>query len=102
MNEENTVKAIINMWAVAAVRYTADIVDWAADELKAMDRKTRKLTTMNGALHLRADVDRLHKTRGERGRGWMSVEDVVRVEEHSLSYYLKEQRLIQVGCLVSV
>ena len=26
---------------------------------------------------------------GERGRGWISVEDVVKVEEHSLSNYLK-------------
>ena len=36
-----------------------------------------------------ADVDRLYVTRGEGERGWMSVEDVVRVEEHSLSDYLK-------------
>ena len=54
-----------------------------------MDRNTRKLMSMNGALHPRADVDRLHVTRGERGRGWMSVEDVGSVEEHSLLNYLK-------------
>ena len=28
-------------------------------------------------------------TRGADGTGWMSVEDMVRVEEHSLSDYLK-------------
>ena len=28
-------------------------------------------------------------TQGEGGRGWMSVEEVVKVEEHSWSDYLK-------------
>ena len=54
-----------------------------------MDRKAGKLMTMNGALHPRADVVRLYVTREEGGRGWMSVEDVVRVKQHSLSDYLK-------------
>ena len=44
---------------------------------------------MNGALHPRADVDRLYVTRGEGGSGCRSVEDVVIVEIHSLSDYLK-------------
>ena len=54
-----------------------------------MDRNTRKLMSMNGALHPRADVNRLNVTRGGEGRDSMSVEDVVRVEEHSLLDYLK-------------
>ena len=87
----NTVKAI-NTWAVAALRYTAGIMDWTADELKAMYNKNRKLVTMNGALNPRADVDRLYVT---QGRGWMPVVDVVRVEEHSLSNYLKRA---EIGC----
>ena len=61
LNGGKTVKAI-NTWAVAAVRYTACIVDQTAGELKAIDRKTRKLMTMNGAVHLRADVYRLYVT----------------------------------------
>ena len=80
----------IKTWAVTVVRYIAGIagiVDWIADELKAMNRKTSKLRTMNSSLHPRADVDRLTQRNG--GRGWMSVDDVVRVEEHSLSDYLK-------------
>ena len=35
-------------------------MDWTAEELKALDKKTRKLMTMNGALHPGADVDRLY------------------------------------------
>ena len=61
---ESTVKAI-KTWAVAAVRYTAGIVNRTAEELKAMDRKTRKLMVLNGALHPRADVEKLW----ESGRG---------------------------------
>ena len=57
--------------------------------LKAMDKKTSKLMTMNGALHLRADVDRLYVNQKEKRRDWMSVENVVRVKERSLSNYLK-------------
>ena len=89
LNGGNTVKAM-NTWAVAAVRYTAGILDWTVDELKEMDRKTRKIMTMNGALHPRADVDRLYIPRDEGGRGMMSVEEVVRIEECSLSDYLKQ------------
>ena len=64
-------------------------MDWTADELKVMDRKTRKMMIMNDALHPRAHLDRLYVTRGEGGRGWMSVEGVVRVEKHCLPDYLK-------------
>ena len=54
-----------------------------------MDRKTRKLMFMRSALHPWANVDKLCVTRGEKG-DWMSVEDVVRVEQHSLSNYVKK------------
>ena len=58
------------------MRYTAGILDWTVDELKEMDRKTRKLMTMNDVLHPRADVDRLYVPREEGGRGMKSVEEV--------------------------
>jgi hypothetical protein len=88
LNGGNVVKAI-NVWAVAAVRYTAGILDWTVKELKEMDRKTRKLMTMNRALHPKADVDRLYLPREEGGRGIKSVEECVRLEECGLSDYLK-------------
>ena len=55
-----------------------------------MNRKTRKLMTINGALHPRADADRLQVTGREGGGGWMSVEDVGKVQEQSLSNYIKK------------
>ena len=50
----------INFRAVSIVKYEAGIVDWATEELKVIDRKTRKLMTIYRALHLHADVDRLY------------------------------------------
>jgi hypothetical protein len=90
LNAGNLIKAM-NTWAVAAVRYTAGILDWTVEELRAMDRKTRKTMTMNRALHPKADVDRLYLARGEGGRGMMSIEEVVRLEECSLSDYAKQR-----------
>ena len=43
---------------------------------------------MRDALNLKEDVNRMYVNRGEGGRGSMSVENVVSVEEHSLSNYL--------------
>ena len=57
---------------------------------------------MNGALHLRADVDILYVTLGKGGRGWMSVGHVVRLEEHSLLDYLKRAEAkfrLALGCV---
>ena len=58
LNGGNVIKAI-NTWAVAVLRYSGGILDWNKDELQNMDRKTRKIMTMNGALHPRANVARL-------------------------------------------
>ena len=59
---------------------------------KAMGKKARKLMTMNGTLHSWAEVDRLYVNREER-RSCMSVEDVVKVEEHSLLDYLNRAKV---------
>lgn len=88
LNGGNTVKAI-NTWAVALVRYSAGIVDWNKEELCKIDRKSRKLMTINRALHPRADIDRLYLPRCEGGRGLISIENCVRVEECSLSDYVR-------------
>ena len=41
------------------MRYGAGIVKWTKAELEKLDRQTRKIMTMNGALHPKSDVDRL-------------------------------------------
>ena len=42
-----------------------------------MNRRTRKVMTMNGALHPRANSSRLYVSRKDEGQGLTSVEDTV-------------------------
>ena len=39
------------------IRYGAGIIKWTKEELGKLDKKTRKLVTINRALHPQADVD---------------------------------------------
>ena len=78
----------VNGWAVSVVRYTAGVLDWQKKELKAMDSKTRKILTMNGAFHRRSSVDRLYMKRSEGGRGLISVEQCVKAEEAGVREYV--------------
>ena len=79
----------INSWAVSVIRYTAGILDWKKVELEALDIKTRKILTINGAFHMRSSKDRLYLKRQEGGRGLMNVEECVRKEELGLVEYVK-------------
>ena len=63
----------VNTWAVFLIRYSAAFVSWRKSELQAIDRKTRKLFTMYGALHPKSDVDKLYVPRKEGGRGLISI-----------------------------
>ena len=46
--------------------YLAAFVSWRKNELQAIDRKTKKLFTVYGALHPKLDVDRLYIPRKKR------------------------------------
>ena len=50
LNGKNKINAI-NTWAVSVLRHGAGIIGWTKQELKALDRTTRKVLTMNGAFH---------------------------------------------------
>ena len=62
-----------------------------------MDRKTRKLMTIHGALHPKSDVDRIYVPRGKGGRGLISCEGCIRSEENSLGWYFNHspEQLLQ-------
>ena len=72
------------------IRYSAGIINWRVDELKTVDRKTRKLLTIYRALHLQAEVDRLYYRRAEGGRSLISVENCVEIEVNSLFRYVEK------------
>ena len=78
-----------NTWAVAVLRYSAGVVEWKTDELKVLDRKTRKMMTLYGALHPKSDVDRVYPARQKGGRGLISCEICVKAEENNLAWYVR-------------
>ena len=87
MNGGNTIRTI-NSCALSLVRYTAGILKWTKDELKVMDRKTRKIMIINGMCHPQSGTDRLYMLRMEGGRGPLCIADCVETEEQNLSHYL--------------
>ena len=46
--------------AVPVIRYSFGIVNWHQEELQKLDRKTRKLLSIHGQHHSKADVDCLY------------------------------------------
>ena len=78
------------------VRYSAAFVNWQKSKLQATNRKTKKLFTIYGALHLESDVDRLYIPRKEGGRGFISIEDCIELAIRGLQEYVhgSEERLI--------
>ena len=96
LNGRNLVRRV-NIWAVPLLRYSAAFVSWRKTELQAIDRKTRKLFTIYGALHPKSDVDRLYIPRKEGGRGFISIEDCVELAITGLKVYVhgSEEILIQ-------
>ena len=63
----------VNNWAASVMRYGAGTLKWNTDELKSLDRRTRKIITMNGALHPKSDNDRVYLSRKMGGRGLIWV-----------------------------
>ena len=76
LNGVNLVRGV-NTWAVSLLRFSATFINWRKSELQAIDRKTRKLFTIYGALLPKSDVGRLYITRKEGGRGLISIEHCV-------------------------
>ena len=87
----------VNTWVVSLLRYSAAFVSWRKSEVQAIDRKTRKLFIIYGALHPKSDVDRLYIPRKEGERGLTSIEDCAELAIKGLEVYLhgSEERLIQ-------
>ena len=80
LNSKNKMKAA-NTWAVSLMRYGAGTIKRNKKELQEIDRKSRKVMTMNKELRPRSDVVRIYVPRKKGGRGPVSCESCVRREE---------------------
>jgi len=97
LSAKNKIQAIGSL-AIPVLRYSFGIVNWHQEKLQKLDRKTRKLLTIHGQHHPKADVDRLYVQRKQGGRGLMQLEAAHAVEMTKLVEYVdkKENPLIQV------
>ena len=86
--EKNKIMAA-SIWAVAILMYSAGMVEWKTDELKVLDRKTRKLMTLYGTLQRKSDADRVYVARDKGGRGLITCEMCVKNEENNLTWYVR-------------
>ena len=62
LNGRNKIMAVTTL-AVSVMRSGAGILKWNADELKNLDRKTRRFMKIHGALHPKNDIDRVYLSR---------------------------------------
>jgi len=78
----------IGALAVPVVRYSFGIINWRIEEIKQIDRKTRKMLTMYKMHHPKPDIDRLYVKRKEGGRGLVQVEAAYKAEIINIAEYL--------------
>lgn len=61
--QKNEITAV-NSLAVPVAMYSFEVIDWRRrEEIKVMDRKNRKLLTVDDMLHPKSDVDRQYAKR---------------------------------------
>ena len=63
----------VNTWMVSVMRYGAGFLKRNIDELKSLDRRTRKFMTMHGALYPKSAIDRVYLSREMGGRGLIKL-----------------------------
>lgn len=73
---------------MSILRYSVAFIDWTKEELKELDRKTRKYLTIFNALHTRDNVARSYPPRKLGGRGLCSVEDCMELARFGLFNYI--------------
>ena len=93
----NLIKGI-NTWTVPFVRYSESLLKLTREELQQMDKRIRKLMSVNKAIYPKYNIDRLNETRKERGRGPASIEDSIDTSIRQLQDYIKKykEKLIRV------
>jgi hypothetical protein len=91
LNARNKITAI-GAIAVPVLRYSFGIINWRLEEIKQIDRKTRKMLTMYKMHRPKAAIDRLSVKRKDGGRGLVQVEaahkaEIINVAEYHNSNY---------------
>jgi hypothetical protein len=98
LSVKNKIQAIGSL-AVPVLSYSFGIINWYQEELQKLDGKTRKLLTIHGQHHPKADVDRLYVPRKQGGRDLMQLEAAHAVEIKKTSGICRQEgRPTNTGC----
>ena len=99
LNARNKITSI-GALAVPVLRHSCGIIKWRIEEIKKIDRKTRKMLTMYKMHHPKADTDRLYVKKKEGGTGMAQVEVVYKAEiiNPLLSLTLQSAQNLNVPC----
>ena len=87
LNAYNKVIAT-NGFAIPIITYTIGLLDWTNEEIKKLDKQTRKVMNINNSLHRRSDVDRIYLKRSKGGRGLRNIEDEFLSKSVALTQHL--------------
>jgi hypothetical protein len=79
----------IGSLAIPVLRYSFAIINWHQEEIQKLDRKTRKILTIHGQHHPKADTDRFYVPSKDGGRGLMQIEGVYITEVIKLKEYVE-------------
>jgi hypothetical protein len=71
--QKNKLRTIGSL-AIPVLRYSFGIINWHQEEIQKLDTKTRKMLTIHGQHHPKADIGRLFVPRKDEGRGLMQIE----------------------------
>jgi hypothetical protein len=90
LNAKNKITAI-GALAVPVLRQSFGIINWRAEEIKKIYRKTRKILTLYKMHHPKTDIDRLYVERKEGGRGLSQIEAAYKPEIINIAEYLNKK-----------
>jgi len=95
LNARNKITAI-----AIPVEYSFGTINWRIEEIKQIDRKTRKMLTMYKMHHPKADIDRLYVKRKGGGKGLVQAEATYKAEIINIAEYLntryKEDQFVNI------
>jgi hypothetical protein len=63
---------------VPELRYSFRIINWRTEQIKQIDRKTRKMLTKHKVHHPEADIDRLYVKRKQEGEDWYKLKQHIK------------------------
>ena len=89
LNAINKIEAI-NTVATAVITYSFNVLNWTAEDIKNLDRKTRKLLTKERMHHPKSDVDCMYLPSSLEGRGLIQIETTYKTTTIGVAIYLEK------------